>query len=531
MTELEYWTLQIQKGRISRREFMGRAAALGVTTALATTLLSQAGVAAEPKKGGSFKGGLAHGATTDTGDPAAYPDTATQVPFGGGMSSYLTEVDAKGNIVGDAAESFEPADKAATWIFKLRKGVTFHNGKDLTADDIIASYRHHMGKDSKSAVKSVLAPIKDIKADGKSTVVFTLDGGNADFPYLTSDYHIPILPANPDGSADWQSNNRTGAYTFVSWEPGVRAKLKRNPNYYVSGAPYFDDVEFISITDVAARVNALNTGEVHWIMRPDLKTLDRLKGSPNIAISEVTGYGHYTFPMDVTVAPFDNVDVRTALKWAINREEINKKVFLGHGVPGNDNPIAPSVKFAYDPKPKFTYDPEKAKALLKKAGIANLKVDLSVADAAFNGAIDAAVLYQQSAKAAGIDINVVREPNDGYFDNVWLKKPWCADYWSGRPTVDWMFTVTYAKGAAWNETHWANPKFNELLVQARSELDEKKRATMYQEMQQLVHDDCGQIVIIFNNYVEAASKKLGHNQVAANWECDGLKIAKRWWFA
>src|SRR5437667_1431515 len=168
MTELEYWTLQIQKGRISRREFMGRTAALGVTTALATTLLSQAGVAAEPKKGGSFKGGLAHGATTDTGDPAAYPDTATQVPFGGGMSSYLTEVDAKGNIVGDAAESFEPSDKAATWVFKLRKGVTFHNGKDLTADDVIASYRHHMGKDSKSAVKSVLAPIKDIKADGKT---------------------------------------------------------------------------------------------------------------------------------------------------------------------------------------------------------------------------------------------------------------------------------------------------------------------------------------------------------------------------
>jgi len=362
MTELEYWTSQIQKGRISRREFMGRAAALGVTTALATTILSQAGVAAEPKKGGSFKGGLAHGATTDTGDPAAYPDTATQVPFGGGMSSYLTEVDAKGNIVGDAAESFEPADKAATWVFKLRKGVTFHNGKDLTADDVIASYRHHMGKDSKSAVKSVLAPIKDIKADGKSTVIFTLDGGNADFPYLASDYHIPILPANADGSADWQSNNRTGAYTFVSWEPGVRAKLKRNPNYYISGAPYFDDVEFISITDVAARVNALTTGEVHWAMRPDLKTLDLLKRNTNIAINEVTGYGHYTFPMDTTVAPFNNADVRNALKWAINRDEILKKVFLGHGVVGNDNPIAPSVKFAYDPKPKFTYDPEKAKA-------------------------------------------------------------------------------------------------------------------------------------------------------------------------
>jgi peptide/nickel transport system substrate-binding protein len=531
VSELEYWTQQIVKGRISRREFMGRAAALGVTTALATTMLSAAGVAATPKKGGSAKFGLAHGATTDTGDPAAYPDTGTQVPFWGAMSNSLTEVDAKGNITADLCESMEPADKAAKWVFKLRKGVTFHNGKDLTADDVIASYRHHMGADSKSAVKSVLAAIKDIKADGKGTVIFTLDGGNADFPYLTSDYHIPIVPAKPDGSADWQSNVRTGPFTFVSWEPGVRAKLKRNPNYHEEGKPYFDDVEFLTIADVSARTNALTTGEVHWIGRPDLKTLNLLQRNPDIQITEVTGYGHYTFPMDVTVAPFNNADVRTALKWAINREEINKKVFFGHAIAGNDSPIAPSVKFFSDPQPKFTYDVEKAKFYLKKAGLSNLKVDLSVADAAFNGAVDAAVLYQEHAKAAGIDINIVREPNDGYFDNVWLKKPWCADYWSGRPTCDWMFTVVYAKGAAWNETKWDNPKFNELLVTARSETDEKKRASLYAEMQQLCHDDCGQIVIVFNNYVEAASKKLAHNDIAANWEVDGLKIAKRWWFA
>jgi peptide/nickel transport system substrate-binding protein len=206
-------------------------------------------------------------------------------------------------------------------------------------------------------------------------------------------------------------------------------------------------------------------------------------------------------------------------------------VFLGHATPGNDNPIAPGVKFATDPTPKYVYDPEKAKFYLKKAGLSTLKVDLSVADAAFTGAIDVGVLYQEHAKAAGIDINVIREPNDGYWDNVWLKKPWCASYWSGRPTVDWMMTTVYAKGAAWNETKWANPKFNDLLVTARAETDEKKRAGMYAEMQQLVHDDCGVIVLVFNNIVEAASKKLAHNQIAPNWEADGFRVAERWWFA
>src|SRR5215468_12549586 len=171
MKELDYWLQQTAKGRVSRREFMGRAAALGVTASLATTMLSEAGVAATPKKGGSAKFGLAHGSTTDSGDPAAYPDTATQIPFWGTMSNSLTVVDAKGNVAPDLAESFEPADKAATWVFKLRKEVTFHDGKDVTAEDVIASFRHHMGPDTKSAVKSVLAPVKDIKADDKNTVI------------------------------------------------------------------------------------------------------------------------------------------------------------------------------------------------------------------------------------------------------------------------------------------------------------------------------------------------------------------------
>ncbi len=534
MSELEYKldaaSKLVARGKLSRRDFVQLALATGLSLPAANALFARA-ARAQPKKGGSAKFGLAHGATTDALEPGNYLDTGTQVPFWGSMSNSLTEVNAKGDVVADLAESFEASDGAKKWVFKLRKGLTFHNGKEVTANDVVASFRHHTREDSKSAAKSLLEPVAEIKADGKETAVFTLSGPNADFPYIVSDYHIPIMPAKDDGSVDWQSGVRTGPFVFESWEPGVRAKLKRNPNYYKEGLPYFDEVEFLSITDVAARTNALTTGEVDWIGRPDLKTLNLLEGNPDVAITEVTGYGHYVFPMQTDVPPFDNVDVRLALKWAMNREEIAKKVFFGHATAGNDNPIPATVKFAIDPQPKFAYDPEKAKFHLQKAGLTSLKVDLSVADAAFNGAVDAAVLYQESAKAAGIDINVVREPDDGYWDKVWLIKPWCASYWSGRPTIDWMVTTVYAAGAAWNETHWKNTRFNELLVAARGVTDDTERAGMYAEMQQLIHDDGGVIVIVFNNIVEAHSKKLAHGDIAVNWEADGLKIAERWWFA
>ena len=529
MSEFEYWTQQIKKGRIGRREFMGRAAALGVTTALATSLLAKEGIAATPKKGGSLKIALGHGATTDSLDPATYPDQFTGTVGWGCLGNSLTELDAKGNIKPDLAESMEPSDDAKSWAFKLRKGVTFHNGKTVTPTDVVESFRHHMGKDSKSAAKSILEPITDIKADGTDTVVFTLKDGSADFPYLASDYHLPIMPAKDGGGVDWESGVRTGPFTLEKFEPGVRAKMKRNPNYY--GDVWVDDVEILSIADVTARTNALTTGAVHYIDRCDLKTLSLLKRNKDVKIEEVTGYGHYVMVANVTAPPFNDVNVRTALKYAINREDVLKKVFLGHGTVGNDDPIAPIIKFAIDPKPKFAYDPEKAKSYLKKAGLSTLKVDLSASDAAFAGAVDAAVLYQEHAKKAGIEINVVREPADGYWDNVWMKKPWCMSYWNGRPTCDWMFTTAYAADAAWNDTSWKNPRFNELLLAARSETDDKKRATMYSEMQQLLHDDGGLIVLLFNNYVSAYSKKLEHNAVSGNWDVDGMKLPSRWWFA
>ena len=518
------------RGKMSRRDFTQLAIASGLTLAAANTLFASA-VRAEPKKGGTLKVGLAHGSTTDSMDPGLYPDQFTGTALWGTLSNSLTEIDAAGNAVPDLAESFEPSDGAKRWAFKLRKGATFHNGKTVTAQDVVASFLHHRGENSKSAAKSLLAPVLDIKADGQETVVFTLEGGNADFPYIASDYHIPIMPAKDDGSVDWESGIRTGPYTLEKFEAGVSCFLNKNPNYFKSDKGWFDRVEYLAIKDVTARTNALNSGETHYLHRVDLKTVDLLRQNPNIEIFEKTGYGHYIYVMNVTAAPFDNADVRNAIKYSLNREEILENVFSGFGTVGNDNPIAPTVKFAVDPQPRHVYDPDMAKSLLKKAGLESLKFDLSVADAAFTGAIDAALLWQEHAKACNIDVNVIREPEDSYWDNVWLKKTFVATYWAGRPTVDWMMTTAYAADAAWNDTFWKNPRFNELLVAARAETDEAKRAVMYAEMQQLLHDDGGLVNLVFNSYVDAHVSNLVHGETAANWPLDGMKLAERWWFA
>lgn len=431
----------------------------------------------------------------------------------------------------DLAESLDVGDDAKTWAFHLRKGVTFHDGKPLTPEDVLASYHHFMKEDSESPMKSVLSAVTEIKADGPDTVVFTLAEGNADFPYLVSDYKAPIMPVGADGQVDWQSGNRTGAFKLESFEPGVVCRFVRNDNYHFEGRPYVDSCEVRALSDVTARTNALTTGEIDWMARPDLKTLDLLARTPDVEITEIQGYAHYVLPMLMDVAPFDDNNVRMAIKHCIDRQEILDKVFLGHATIGNDNPIPASVKFAIDPQPQHAYDPDKVKYYLGQAGLSSLAVDLHVANTAFDGAIDAGQLIRESAAKCGIDVNVVREPDDGYWTNVWGVKPWCASYWSGRPTADWMFTTAYQTGSSWNENHQAIPHFDELLIAGRAETDQKKRAAIYAEAQQLVHDEGGQIVLVFNTMVAANSTRLAHDVIAGNWEVDGLRLAEKWWFA
>ncbi len=485
---------------------------------------------AQPVKGGDVRVGLGHGSTTDSLDPATWENDFT-IDLAMAINAYLTEIDPAGELAPELAESWEPSGDAKTWTFRLRQGVTFHDGKELTADDVIASLNHHRGEDTVSAAKVILEPVEDIRADDPHTLVVTLKSGNADFAYLVSDYHLAIRPAS-EGKIDPSSGVGAGPYVLDSFEPGVRATGSRNPNYFKSDRAHFDTITWLSILDTAARVNALVSGEVDLITEPDLKTVGLLQRRGTFKIETASGNLHYTMPMRVIDDPFTDYNVRMAIKLACNREEMVQTILQGYGRPGNDTPIGPANRFlaTEEELPQRAYDPDKAKFHLKEAGMENLKVQLHASDAAYAGGIDSALIYSESARAAGIDIQVVREPGDGYWSNVWLKAPWCMSYYGGRPTEDWMFSTAYESTAAWNETFWDNERFDKLLVEARSELDQDKRRGMYVEMQQILNDQGGQIVPMFADFVWATSDKVAHEDtVASNWNLDGHRWCERWW--
>lgn len=511
--------------KIDRRTLLKATAASALVTSAGTAFAGSHG----PKMGGTLRLGLSGGNTTDSWDGRTHSDVFMQVCAMGSVFDCLTEVGADGKLTGELAESWSASADAKVWTFNLKKGVTFHNGKAFGADDVIESLNMHVAEGAKSPAKPIVAAVTEMKKMNDHQVQFTLKDGNADFPYLLSDYHILIYPAGMVDEAI-RDGIGTGAYVVKSHDPGVRTLMARNPNAHKK--VYFDEIEAISITDPAARINALMTGEVDAISRIDAKSVRLLGRNPNVEVAEVTGNQHYTFPMHTNAAPYDNNDVRLAIKYMFNREELVQKILLGHGKVGNDHPIGPANQFYAGDLEQRMYDPDKAKFHLKKAGADSLAINLSAADAAFAGAVDAAQLFQESAKAAGVNVNVIKEPSDGYWSNVWMNKPFCACFWSGRATEDWMFSTAYEAGVPWNDSFWEHERFNKLLLEARATLDSAKRSEMYREMQIIVRDEGGVAVPMYANWIDAKSKKLAHPETVGNlWAMDSARITERWWFA
>lgn len=499
--QLDYLKLRVAQGRMSRREFLGRAGALGITAALASSLYTQAARAAEPQKGGTIRMGLQGGSTTDSLDPAlATNQVALMVIRLWGES--LVELDDDGGLIGKVAESWESSADAKEWRFKLRPGIQFSNGQDVTAEDVVATMERHSGEESKSGALGIMRSIVNVDAQDDE-VVFTLDSGNADLPYLIADYHLPIQPNG--GKDDAAAAIGTGPYILKDYEMGVRFVAEKNPNYW-GDIGHAETIELIVINDNTARVAALQSGQVDMIDRVPPRTAGLVARAPGINVHQTSGPGHYVFIMHCDTAPFDNNDVRLALKHGINRQEMVDKVLFGYGSVGNDTPINASYPL-YTEIEQREYDPDKAKFHWDKAGV-DEPILLRTSDISFPGAPDAAALFQQSLQQAGIPLEIKREPNDGYWSEVWNVQPFCTSYWGGRPTQDQMYTTAYLSTADWNDTKFRNEQFDQMLIAARAELDEAKRTQMYADMGMIIHNEGGLICPMFNDFVDATSDRL-----------------------
>jgi peptide/nickel transport system substrate-binding protein len=504
---------------VSRRSLLIGAAASGLFAAVPRS----PALAQTPQRSGHLVIGLDGASTADNLDPASYTASYMQ-SVGLQLYSTLTEIDPAGKVQPGLAESWEAKPGAADWTFKLRRGVAFHNGKTLEAKDVVYSLNHHRDAQSKSGAKAYFSTVTDVQASAPDTVRILLSGGNADIPYLMADYHLCVMPEN----ADPAKGIGTGAFMLDSFEPGVRTLTRRNPNYWRSDRGFVDSVETLAINDQTARTSALTSGSIHIMNRADPRTVDLLLRAADIQLFNIAGGGSYYFVMRCDTAPFDNNDVRLAMKYAIDREAIVKKVLSGYGKIGNDNPIPSFDPYFAADIPQRPYDPEKAKFHMKKSGYDG-RIVLSVSDGAFGGAVDTAELFQGSAKKAGIAVDIDRRPSDGYWDDVWMKKPFCASYSGGRATPDLILSLNYKSDAPWNETFWKRSDFDRLLSAARAELDFDKRRSMYHDLQAMLVDQGGALIPMFNNFIDAGAKKVKGFEPTPQIEMSGGRAAERVW--
>lgn len=500
--ELKYLSQQVARKRLDRRSFLGRAGALGLTAASAGTLLSSAVMAQGVVKGGILKLAVDGGASTDSLDPAlAKNSTATQVNRLWGEP--LVELAADGSLEMKLATEVSASPDAAVWTFKIRSGVSFSDGKTMTSEDVLATLERHAGEGSKSGALGLLTGIKSMRTDGDLFIV-ELTGPNADLPYLFTDYHLMI---QPNGGKDSPAAAiGTGPYIMKSAEPGIRFVAEKNPNYWDDNLGHAASIELTVINDDTARVAALQSGQVHMISRVPPKVASLVGRMRGVSVHSVPSAGHYVFIMHTNTAPFDNKDLRLALKYAMNREEMVEKILFGNGSIGNDTPINASYPLFTEMEQR-TYDPEKAAFHFKASGHDG-SILLRTSDNSFPGAPDASQLFQQSAAAAGITLDIKREPNDGYWSEVWNKKPFCTSYWGGRSTQDAMYSTAYLSTADWNDTKFSNAQFDQLLVAARGELDVAKRTAMYSDMGTIVSEEGGLICPMFNNFIDATTDKV-----------------------
>ncbi len=407
------------------------------------------------------------------------------------------------------AESWQSNDKADVWTFKIRRGVEFHNGGMLTSKDVAYTFRRLLDTQIGSPAKAQLTGIDPdgIDAVDDHTVRFRLSSAIVEFPRAIANRFTYIVPAGST-KEDLRSHGvGTGPFKQERFVPGEEPSIfVKNDRYWQRGLPLADSVELRSIPEEAARVAALERGQVDLVMDIPLTAVDRLRRNPNIKVISVRSPFLLMLACWIDTPPFDDNRVRLAMKYCVDRQKVLQLVLAGQGTIANDDPVAPWIEYGLAEPPRKP-DIEKAKALLAEAGHRDgLKVELWTSKA-ITGMEELATVFKEMTAPAGIDVEIKEAAADDYWDKIWLKQPFIASGWSGRPADD-ALAVAYLSDAKWNETHWKRPEFDQLIHQARQTVSYDKRKALYQKAQRMLIEEGGALIPVYVNALSATSAKI-----------------------
>jgi peptide/nickel transport system substrate-binding protein len=506
------------QGHLSRADLFRRAAAGGLVVAGSGVLgdSALAGLdaldAATPKRGGTFRIGVSGGSTKDFIDGQNIVTRPDQARIVTGWET-LVVFDSKFRLRFDGlAESIEHNKRGDVWTIRVRKGIEFHNGKTLGAEDVIYSLKRlvnpKLGLFGGAALKSI--DPNGMKKVDKRTVRLKLKQPDGTLLDALGQYIAGVVPVgySPDAVGKADPNIGTGPYKLKSFTPGQQSVHVRNPNYWRSGQPYFDQVVIIDFPDDTARVNALLGGQVDAITDVPPAQVAVVNGHSGTKVLESPSAAWTPICMRVDAAPFDDVRVRQAFRLIANRPQMVAQGLAGHGKIGNDLYGIFDEAFASD-LPQRKQDIDKAKSLLKAAGKDGLSVDLQTTNGAL-GMNEGAQVFAQQAKAAGVTVNVKILDSGAFYGNQYLKWPLSTDFWGSRNYLSQVAAGSLPT-SPYNETHWPDTKDSRFLAlyrQAVRTVDRTKQREILHEMQKMEYDNGGYIIWGFSTLLDGYATKV-----------------------
>ncbi len=480
----------------------GLLAACGGSSSGATQHLDQANRSL--RRGGDLKLGLSGGSSSDTLDPhksLTYIDTSRL------QSLYqpLVQLDAQAQVEYVLAESITPHQGSLSeWIIDLRPGVTFHNGKDFTASDVLFTFQRVYSNGFTG--KFGLGPIDlaNTKALDSHTVLVQLTKPFSSFADQLAAfwYNLYIAPegfnpARPVG---------TGAFVYQSFTPGQRSVFTRNPHYWKPGLPYADTLTIIDFSDNTTLQDALSTGVVQGagaLDGPQIASLATTSGIKTV----VSHSGEIIpFTMRVDQPPFSDVNVRQAMRLLVDRPQLIDSALDGYGVVANDlfSPYDPD--FDHSLVRPAQGDIQQAKFLLKRAGQEGLTVTLTTSAVA-TGTVAMATVLAAQAKAAGVTVNLSNVPAGTFFGPNYLKWTFAQDYYNYYPYLA-QVAESMLKASPFNETHTNNAHYTSLYNQANATASPSLRKEIITEMQNYDFNEGGYIIPAFIDVLDAYSSKI-----------------------